>query len=62
MSKTSTGVTKFYFAETPVSLGVFVNNAFGKTYYEARGPGSRGWVQRYLGVPRMYGARLRYSF
>ncbi|MFA7602040.1 MAG: TonB-dependent receptor [Novosphingobium sp.] len=46
----------------PISLGAFMTNAFGKVYYDARGPGSRGWVQRYLGEPRTYGMRVRYSW
>jgi len=49
-------------AESPLSIGAFINNAFGKVYYDARGPGSRGWVQRYLGEPRTYGMRARVTF
>lgn len=49
-------------AETPLSLGAFVNNAFNKIHYDARGPGSRGWVQRYIAEPRVYGVRARLSF
>lgn len=49
-------------AQSALSLNLFMTNALGKVYYDARGPGSRGWVQRYLGEPRMYGLRARISF
>jgi iron complex outermembrane recepter protein len=42
---------------------LFVTNAFDKEYYTDRSLGvSSGYVTRYLGQPRMYGARLRYNF
>jgi iron complex outermembrane receptor protein len=48
---------------SPVDLQVFVTNAFDKRYYEARSlSGSRGFTSRYYGDPRMYGARVRYTF
>ncbi|EJU14743.1 TonB-dependent receptor [Sphingomonas sp. LH128] len=49
--------------DAPVDLQVFVTNAFDKRYYEARSlSGSRGFTSRYYGDPRMYGARVRYTF
>ncbi|HEX7872365.1 MAG TPA: TonB-dependent receptor [Sphingobium sp.] len=41
----------------------FMTNAFDKRYFDARSlSGSRGFTSRYYGEPRMYGARLKYSF
>ncbi|TKV41328.1 hypothetical protein A0U87_21775 [Sphingobium sp. MP9-4] len=49
--------------DSAVDLSLFINNAFDKRYYDARSlSGSRGFTSRYYGEPRMYGAKLRYSF
>lgn len=46
-----------------LDLQLFMTNAFDKRYYDARSlSGSRGFTSRYYGDPRMYGAKLRYSF
>lgn len=48
--------------QSAVSLSAFMTNAFGKVYFGARSPSSRGFTQRYYGEPRMYGLRLRYDW
>ncbi|MDR2856361.1 MAG: TonB-dependent receptor [Novosphingobium sp.] len=51
-----------HIAGSALSLGLFMNNVTGTVYYDARSPGSRGVVSRYLGEPRTYGMRTRFSF
>ena len=50
--------------ESNIDLQVFLNNAFNKRYFEAVGITSisQGFISRFIGQPRTYGARLRYSF
>jgi len=49
--------------ESGLDVGLFLTNAFDKEYYTDRSLGvSSGYVTRYLGQPRMYGARVRYNF
>lgn len=46
-----------------LGLQAFITNAFDKRYYDARTLSrSRGFVSAYMGEPRMYGLRARYSF
>jgi iron complex outermembrane receptor protein len=50
-------------AGSGLSAAAFMTNATNTLYYEARSlSGSRGFINRYVGEPRMYGLRLRYSF
>lgn len=49
--------------ESGLSASAFITNAANKIYYDARSlSGSRGFINRYQGEPRMYGLRMRYSF
>jgi iron complex outermembrane receptor protein len=48
---------------TGLGAQFFITNAFGKYYYDARSLNiSSGSISRYVGVPRMYGLRLKYDF
>ncbi|MEJ5979150.1 TonB-dependent receptor [Novosphingobium sp. PS1R-30] len=50
-------------AGAPVDLSLFMTNVFDKKYYLARNiQVTSGFVSRYVGEPRMFGARLRYRF
>lgn len=50
-------------AGTPIDLGLFATNVTNKYYYtHVNEQSSSGFISRYLGEPRMYGMRLRYSF
>jgi iron complex outermembrane receptor protein len=50
-------------AQSNLSLFGFVTNVTNTLYYDSRSlSGSRGFNARYIGEPRMYGMRVRYSF
>lgn len=50
-------------AGTPVDLGLFATNVTNKRYFtHVNEQSSSGFISRYIGEPRMYGLRLRYSF
>ncbi|MDE8651196.1 TonB-dependent receptor [Novosphingobium sp. H3SJ31-1] len=48
---------------SPVDAQFFMTNAFDKRYFTAHNISpAQGYLARYIGEPRMYGVRLRYSF
>jgi iron complex outermembrane receptor protein len=49
-------------AGSPVDLSVFANNVTKQEYYTYILDVQQGFQSAQLGLPRMYGMRLRYTF
>lgn len=51
-------------AQSNIDIQAFVTNIFDKRYFESINTSSisQGFISRFVGPPRMYGMRVRYSF